>query len=83
MEQSLSWEVASCSAIQEFPQILWIPKAHYRVLKSLPMVPILSHIKLAHSTPSYLSKNHFNIVTYRSISRQRLDKHVPAETDSW
>jgi hypothetical protein len=24
-----------------------------------------------------------DIVTYRLIARQRLDKHVPAETDSW
>jgi hypothetical protein len=22
-------------------------------------------------------------VTYRSIDRERLDKHIPAETDSW
>jgi hypothetical protein len=24
-----------------------------------------------------------SIVTYRSIARQRLDKHVPAERDYW
>jgi hypothetical protein len=29
-----------------------------------PLVPILSQINSVHTTPSYLSKMHFNIVTY-------------------
>jgi hypothetical protein len=46
---------------QDLPSILWNPKVHYRLHKSLPLVPILSHIDQVHTTPSYLSKIHFNI----------------------
>jgi len=39
MKQSLSWEANQFSASQEIPLILWNPKVHYYVLKSLPPVP--------------------------------------------
>jgi hypothetical protein len=44
MELSSAWETTSFSATQEFPNILWNPKVHFRVQKSPPLVPILGRI---------------------------------------
>jgi hypothetical protein len=61
MELNPFWEVASCAATQELPNILWNTEVHYRVHKSPPLVPIVSQINAVHITPSYFSKIYFNI----------------------
>jgi hypothetical protein len=57
MEQSPFWDADSRSAGQEITCLLWKPKVHYRVHKSL------SHLTTLHTLISYLFKNHFNITS--------------------
>jgi hypothetical protein len=45
-ELSSSQEATGCTANQEFPNRLWIPRVHYHIHKSLPMIPIMNHINL-------------------------------------
>jgi hypothetical protein len=80
IEPSPSWEAASRSAIQEFPNILWNPNVHYRVHKSL--VPILSQIHPVHTTPSYFFKVNFNIIPHvgQDTPRGLFPYDFPAKT---
>ena len=50
------------SASQEIPRILWDPKFHYRIHKSLPTVLILVQLNLIHAFLSHFLKIYFNIV---------------------
>jgi hypothetical protein len=55
MELSPSRETTSHAATQEIPKFYGTPKVHYRVHKSLPLVPIPNEIYLLHTIPSYLT----------------------------
>jgi hypothetical protein len=62
-ELSPSLGAINWAGTQELPSISWIPKVHYRIHKSPPLVPILSPIKPIYTIPAYLSKIHFEYIS--------------------
>jgi hypothetical protein len=60
MEQSASWEAASCAATQEFSHMLWNPKVHDRIHKSLHWS--LSWARSIRFKSPCLSEIHFNTI---------------------
>ena len=62
MQHSRSWEANRFSASQEIPHILWNPKIHYLIHKSLQYVPILNQLDTVHAPTSHLVKIHLNII---------------------
>jgi hypothetical protein len=54
------WEATSHLGGQEILRFIWNPKVRYHVHKSLPQVPILSHINSVHNFPSCFFKIHSN-----------------------
>jgi hypothetical protein len=69
MELSTSSEAANCAVTHEFPHILCKPEVHYLVHNSPTFAPILSQSNPVHTTPSSLSKIHFNIIAHLRLGR--------------
>jgi hypothetical protein len=48
--------------VAEFPAVYGIPKVHYRVDKSAPLVTILTHTNPLHTVTSCFFKTNFNVI---------------------
>jgi hypothetical protein len=53
LDYSASSEANISPGSKQFPHILWNLKIHYRVPKSLALVPVLSEVNSVHEFPSY------------------------------
>jgi hypothetical protein len=54
MELNPFREAAGCAATQEFSNVLWNAKFHFRVHDSSPLASILSQINPVHTTAIYV-----------------------------
>jgi hypothetical protein len=68
MDHSPYSETNNSSASQNLPHILWNIKVHYRVHKSLPLVPTLSQINSIQTLPWYVLNIYSNIISHLHLS---------------
>jgi hypothetical protein len=61
-KQNLSSKPDSYLSSQEILGVLWNTKVHYRVHKSPPPVPILSHMNPVHILKIYYLQTNFNVI---------------------
>jgi hypothetical protein len=71
MEQISYGRAVSCSASRAIARILCNLKICYRVNKSRPHVPILSHINPCHTLQTDLLKIYFNIILLSTAASKR------------
>jgi hypothetical protein len=62
MDFSTTRGATSCETTREIPIISRSPQLYYRIHKSSPPVPILSHNNLVNTTSSYLCTIHRNVI---------------------
>jgi hypothetical protein len=83
MARSLLVKLTVVRLVTTFPACKKFPKAHYHIHKNLSLELVLRKFNPLQALTFYPYEIQFNTVTYQPIARQRLDKHVPAEADSW
>jgi hypothetical protein len=59
--QTSAWETITSSASREIQRIVWNPRVHYRLDKSLPLDRILTKINSVHAVTSCFFKIRFEI----------------------
>jgi hypothetical protein len=62
MQRIFSWQANSRPASQEIPLLLWNPKVHYRVQKSLSLIRTLSQMNPVHTFPTSFPKIHSSVI---------------------
>jgi hypothetical protein len=65
-----------CEATQETPCLLWSQKVHYHALRNLPLVRIMSHINLVHSTSPCLFLSSILLLSYPYKSSMKMYQQI-------
>jgi hypothetical protein len=79
MEQGPFWEANRFAASQEIPRILWNPKAHSRIHKCPPSVPVyFLPIRM-----KYPAQHPFLKISANILRETKFDTQTHAHTPSW